>query len=845
MKKRFVFSLCFTLLMSATVSAVEPIGSLGAGVLQQAHFLPDGTVLRVMADRIEIVNPDTNTVIDTFAEGLNWGRVTLSPDGAWLAIAIDLGGTTKPSIEIWEIATRKLMRRLELELDRIHMVAFSTAAPLIAVTYRDRIDLWNWKDNDYLGEMTGERRPAKNCYSWGSSGGHCSGPPRALSLAFSPDGHSLVVGSQRPDAEIWDIFTRKLVGHLEGHVDWVTYVAYSPDGRYIATARPRSTQVYLWNAQTRQLIQTLPNGDEGVIEKLLFSADSQRLYVATRTRNWLVDSNKRNDRVRVFNVHTGAQLNEFGDEFFILEDFSLSPDEKVALFRYYMSEVVLWDVEHNRRLAFWSDYLSGYDWTLSPDGRSLVMVNGAIMKIWDVPSRSLRKVIVPHNRTFRRFAISPDSRTIAVGQDPWIELRDIYTGEAIAQFDYYSGHTTIAFSQTGKRIAAQRLVLDIGNPENREVLDELGYSSIAFSAGDAYLASTGEDNLIHLWEQQDGKYIYYYTLHSPVEGAPTFIPSPDGALLLAVVNPKKVAVWELREQPQRLLILELDARGTIHFSGDGRYLFANGEEGLQIWDWREQKRIQHPPVPEYLAVSRDSSVILTWDDKTGQILIWDGRSLLPPEPAVPSDVNRDGIVNVLDLVQAAAQFGQIGTDLSGDVNGDGKVDVSDLGHIGSHLGENAAAPTLPIDDSNSTINYHSSAVKHQFQALTALESLNPPSCGAHIAHNLLKTWLSRMKPSITETKLLPNYPNPFNPETWIPYQLAEAARVQIRIYDVVGHLVRELDLGTKLAGSYLSKPQAAYWDGGNDMGETVSSGVYFYTLEAGNYRRTRRMIIAR
>ena len=264
MKTVLILLLCLTL-SSGIFAAVEPIGSMGQGVLHQAHFLPDGTVLRVMADRIEIVNPDTNTIIDKFAEGLNWVRVTLSPDGALLAIIVDLGGTTKPSIEIWEIATRKLIRRLESTLEGVHIVAFSTAAPLLAVTYRDQVDLWNWKDNDYLGEMTGERRPAKNCYSWGSSGGHCSGPPRALSLAFSPDGHSLVVGSQRPDAEIWDIFTRKLVGHLEGHVDWVTYVAYSPDGRYIATARPRSTQVYLWNAQTRQLIQTLPNGDEGEI----------------------------------------------------------------------------------------------------------------------------------------------------------------------------------------------------------------------------------------------------------------------------------------------------------------------------------------------------------------------------------------------------------------------------------------------------------------------------------------------------------------------------------------------------------------------------------------------------
>ena len=91
------------------------------------------------------------------------------------------------------------------------------------------------------------------------------------------------------------------------------------------------------------------------------------------------------------------------------------------------------------------------------------------------------------------------------------------------------------------------------------------YSDIAFSAEDAYLASTDEDNLIHLWEQQDGKYIYYYTLHSPVEGAPTFIPSPDGVPLLAVVNSKRVAVWELREQPWRLLMLNIDARWPIPF----------------------------------------------------------------------------------------------------------------------------------------------------------------------------------------------------------------------------------------------------------------------------------------
>ena len=508
----------------------------------------------------------------------------------------------------------------------------------------------------------------------------------------------------------------------------------------------------------------------------------------------------------------------------------------------YISNVVLWDIEHNQRLALWADYPSGDDWALSPDGRSLVMVNNTIMKIWDIPSRSLRKVIIPHKQMFREFAISPDSQTIAVGQDPWIELRDIYTGEVTAQFSY-SGHTTIAFSQTGKRIATERFILDINNPENREVLERQGYSSIAFSVGDIYLASRDRNNLIHLWEQQDGKYVYRYVLHSPVEGSPTFIPSPDGVPILAVVNFKRVTVWELREHPQLLLILEPDAIWSLHFNSDGQYLFINSEEGLQIWDWREQRQIQHPPLPEYLAVSRDSSVLLTWEDKTGQILIWDRRSLLPPDPAVSYDINRDGVVNILDLVQAASQFGQVGANFSGDVNGDGKVDVADLELIGSRLGENAAAPSLYLNHSTPIVSYPPSSIRRQFQALTALESLEIPSHGAHIARDLLKVWLSHMEPSITETKLLPNYPNPFNPETWIPYQLAEAAHVQIRIYDVAGNLVRTLDLGTKLASSYLSQSKAAYWDGRNDRGETVSSGIYWYELDTGSFRATRKMVI--
>ena len=217
--------------------------------------------------------------------------------------------------------------------------------------------------------------------------------------------------------------------------------------------------------------------------------------------------------------------------------------------------------------------------------------------------------------------------------------------------------------------------------------------------------------------------------------------------------------------------------------------------------------------------------------------------ILPGDFFPPPDVNRDGVVNILDLIQAALQFGQVGTHLAGDVNGDGKVDVSDLILISVNLSENAAAPASPIDDSNPTANYHSSSVKRQFQALAALESQVNPSRGTRLAHNLLKAWLSRMRPLVTETKLLPNYPNPFNPETWIPYRLANASHVQISIYDASGHLVRLLALGHQAEGYYTSKNRAAYWDGRDSLGQTAGSGLYFYQLQAGSESFVRKMLV--
>ncbi len=94
-----------------------------------------------------------------------------------------------------------------------------------------------------------------------------------------------------------------------------------------------------------------------------------------------------------------------------------------------------------------------------------------------------------------------------------------------------------------------------------------------------------------------------------------------------------------------------------------------------------------------------------------------------------------------------------------------------------------------------------------------------------------------------ETKLLANYPNPFNPETWIPYRLAEDAFVILTIYGSMSRVVRTLEVGHRVAAFYESRSKAIYWDGRNEFGEQVASGVYFYHLSAEDYSATRKMLI--
>ena len=201
----------------------------------------------------------------------------------------------------------------------------------------------------------------------------------------------------------------------------------------------------------------------------------------------------------------------------------------------------------------------------------------------------------------------------------------------------------------------------------------------------------------------------------------------------------------------------------------------------------------------------------------------------------PPDVNDDGSVNVLDLIAVTSYFGNTGTDIAADVSGDDVVDVLDLVLVAGMLQATAAAPS-PQAQAPETLT--AVEVRGWLTEARALEVRDPiMKRGLMVLEQLLVSLTPK------ETELLANFPNPFNPETWIPYRLAEDAFVTLTIYDLSGQVVRTLEGGHRIASAYEGRSKAIHWDGRNDVGEPVASGVYFYTLTAGDYSATRRMVI--
>ncbi len=255
--------------------------------------------------------------------------------------------------------------------------------------------------------------------------------------------------------------------------------------------------------------------------------------------------------------------------------------------------------------------------------------------------------------------------------------------------------------------------------------------------------------------------------------------------------------------------LLLSVKFTAKAAGETRLLLRNFQAGASTG-----ATLPSPPIETYIVVGgADASASPAWD------------------------VNEDGITDAKDVTLVTLSLGQAPpVNPRTDVNGDGIVDGDDIAIVAAHLGEQNA-PAAPLNAAL-LLGFTFENVEQTLDILHAADdgSLTFRRGIANLEH-LLATFVPE------ETVLLPNYPNPFNPETWFPYQLAEASDVTLHIYAANGVLIHRLDIGHQPAGIYQHRSRAAYWDGKNAVGEPVASGVYFYTLTAGDFTATRKMLI--
>ena len=440
-----------------------------------------------------------------------------------------------------------------------------------------------------------------------------------------------------------------------------------------------------------------------------------------------------------------------------------------------------------------------------------------------------------------------DPYFIAYGGDRNYNIRMRYSEDGDFRGEV-AGHTgnvnSLAFKPNSYLLASGSKdktirIWDVGHIDNLRLVRTLrGHTdwvnSVAWSPDGRTLASASSDGTVRLWNPNNG--INFAVLRGHTERVECVAWSPDGRILASGSHDKTVRLWDPDTHGTLRVLREIDEVAGLAFHPNGQTLASgrNYTSSINLWDpntGAHKAKVTGYGIYNLLAFSPNGQILS--GSGSGEQGIFLSRLLTV-------DVTGNGKVNVNDLVEVAKNYGKTvgaGANRKADVNGDGKVDVDDFIVVAEAV-DAAGAPALTQRD----IEPGSLQASDVHRWIRDAKAANADPVGIAALEQLLAA-LTHIEAPPKKTALLSNYPNPFNPETWIPYQLSEAAEVTVTIHSSDGKLVRTLELGQVPAGIYQSRSRAAYWDGRNAQGEPVASGVYFYTLTAGDFSATRKMVI--
>ena len=654
-----------------------------------------------------------------------------------------------------------------------------------------------------------------------------------MSLSFSPDGQILASGSSDPfddsnsNVIVWNVETRTNLRVIED----ASHVVFSPDGLKYATGSP-SGAITLWDAAAHQTAAALEIHVDA-ITALSFSADGSMLASAARFE----------EAVRLWDTATGNVIDSLEGHTGIVNSLAFSLKDGLLASGGSGGEIKLWDVTtgDDTDLTGHNDWVESIAFT--PDGTTLASGSfDGTVKLWDVAAREDTDTLVGHWDVVSAVAFSPDGATLASSSaDGTVKLWDAETGLAFGLLPFASAVESVAFSPDGTLLATgteRSITLSDTSELMRsriETTAEVEIPDPNLRAAIAAAINKPPDTLIRRGHMDGLRELFAFEAGisdlTGLELAANLIwldlsgnALSDIAALAGLVNVTSLHLDgnDISDISALAALRNLNLV-TLSFNSITDLAPLVSNTGIDDGDLVD---VQENPLSE-LSINTHIPAL----EERG-VTVYHGE-LMPP--TFFADVNFDGVVDIFDLVRVGSAFGEEGEGLLEDVNVDGVVDIEDLVFVAGALGEVFAAPA-----SKPRGNELLTASKLREWIADAQDA--GLTDAAHLRGlATLKRLLSMLTPKTTA--LLQNYPNPFNPETWIPYHLSHAGEVTLTIYNAKGRLVRKLNLGDQDAGLYTDRTKAAHWDGKNTLGETVTSGVYFYHLSAGDYSATHRMLI--